>query len=54
MEAEPINPGPPEWVPPLTVAGLSPQDPYYPWGKLHDVWFDEFRIELQLQAADLE
>lgn len=54
VEAHSLDEGPPEYVPPLTAPSPAAQDLYYPWGKLHGVWFDEFRIELQLQAEELD
>lgn len=53
-EAQPIDWGLPEYVAPLTVPPNLDRDLYFPWGALHGVWFDEFRIELGLEREDLE
>jgi len=53
-EGRPVDEGPPEFVPPLTVPDAAARDFVFPWGSLHGVWFDEFLIELRLQRGDLD
>lgn len=53
-EGRPVDEGPPEFVPPLTVPDHSARDGVFPWGSLHGVWFDEFLIELRLPRDDLD
>ena len=53
-EGGPVNWGPPEYVPPLSLPDLTGRGSYFPWEQLHGVWFAEFRIELRLRPEDLE